>query len=173
MTAKELLSEALKPSTLLFAIGHGLLFYLLFTTKGNETAVYNSSKPKVIEKRIEIDKSNIELYRKQIRQDSLFKGLLNQRLKTLQTSLLQAKSVKDTVLIIGKQDTIIKVQEHIIYTLENTSEMKDSIIGSLYSTVQNKDTLITIYKQESKRIKKQRNWLIALNILLATVIVLK
>lgn len=173
MTAKEVVSEALKPSTLLLAIANGLLFYLLFTTKGSETAFYNSSTPKVIEKRIESNNSNIELYRQQIRQDSLFKKVFNQRLNSLQNSLSIAKSVKDTVLIIRNQDTIIQIQERIIYTLENTSELKDSVIGTLYNTIKNKDTLITIHKQETKRIKKQRNWSLAVNALLTTLLIVK
>jgi hypothetical protein len=84
-----------------------------------------------------------------------------------------AKSVKDTVLIIRNQDTIIRIQERIIYTLENTSTVKDSIIGTLSNTIQNQDTLITFHKQQTKRIKKQRNWLIAGNVLLGTLLIIK
>ena len=146
------------------------LFHSMFDKK---TAVYHSSKPKVIEKRIETNNSNIELYRQQIKQDSLFKIVFNQRLNSLQKSLSIAKSVKDTVLIIRNQDTIIRIQERIIYTLENTSTVKDSIIGTLSNTIQNQDTLINFHKQQTKRIKKQRNWLIAGNVLLGTLLILK
>jgi hypothetical protein len=158
---------------ILSIIFYGFFYTIFFSDNNKSSAVYQSSKPKVIEKRIETNNSNIELYRQQIRQDSLFKIVFNQRLNSLQKSLSIAKSVKDTVLIIRNQDTIIRIQERIIYTLENTSTIKDSIIGTLSNTIQNQDTLITFHKQQTKRIKKQRNWLIAGNVLLGTLLILK
>lgn len=149
------------------------VFFNYELQKATNKAVYHSATPKVIEKRIESNNSNIELYRQQIIQDSIFKIVFNQRLNALQNSLTIAKSVKDTLLIIRNQDTIIQIQERIIYTLENTSEMKDSVIGSLYNTIRNQDTLININKQETNRIKKQRNWSLGINALLTTLLIIK
>jgi hypothetical protein len=128
---------------------------------------------KTIEHRIAGKETIIKEKGKVIDNSKLIINELNNGLSDLQIQLEAVKNARDTFNIVQIQDTMI----HTLYKRDREKDLiiasQDTIINAQRYIINSKDTIITLLKVDLKKVKRQRNGSIILNILLSAGIILK
>jgi hypothetical protein len=156
--------------TAILLVMGGVIAYLFFR---RDVQILPVPSERVLERRIETEKREIPKYETIIQTDKKLVAELDKQLKDVFAELEKVKQSRDTFKIVETQDKTIGL-------LVNQSEVKDSIITNLErvttiqkSVIQNQDTLILVQKANLKRVKRQRNISLAVNGMLATVLIIK
>lgn len=126
--------------------------------------VYPIAPVKVIENRIAGKEKEIHHFETKVGDEKKIIAAIGRELNALRLELENVKSKKDTIQIIQIQDTFIdtltKQNKHLFTTID----LKDSIILAQRYIINNQDTIIKLSKQDIKRVKRQRNRSIAVNV---------
>jgi hypothetical protein len=128
---------------------------------------------KIIENRIHTRELRIKDYTDSANNEKVIIASLSKQFLSLKQELEKYKNVRDTFNIIQVQDTIINVLDDENNRLKSVVNFQDSIILAQRYIINSKDTIITSQKFDVKRLKKQRNISVLLNVLLGTVAVIK
>lgn len=130
----------------------GVIVFLLFQKR----PMYVANRLQTIEHVIEGKDSIITIWKTKIVQDKgRIKGLTSQ-VERYKDSLSLAKELKDTVLIIDTQDTIIKQQVVTIRFYEELVEACDSVMSNQNHLIELKDSVIMIQRNELNDLSKKR-----------------
>ena len=130
----------------------GVIVFLLFQKR----PMYVANRLQTIEHVIEGKDSIVTIWKTKIVQDkSKIKGLTSQ-VDRLKDSLSVSKELKDTILIIDTQDTIIKQQDTTIRFYEELVEACDSVMTNQNHLIELKDSVIMIQRNELNDFKKKK-----------------
>lgn len=150
-----------------------LIACLCFLIFKKEKIINLAVSEKTIEHRIAGKETIIREKGKVIDNSKLIINELNHGLHDLQFQLEAVKNARDTFNIVQIQDTMI----HTLYKRDREKDLiiasQDTIINAQRYIINSKDTIITLLKVDLKKVKRQRNGSIILNILLAAGIILK
>jgi hypothetical protein len=128
----------------------GVIVFLLFQKR----PMYVANRLQTIEHVIEGKDSIVTIWKTKIVQDKgRIEGLTNQ-VNRYKDSLTFAKELKDTVRIVEYQDTVIKKLDASILFYKSLTNKCDSIITEQIGTIELKDSLIFIHRNELNDIKK-------------------
>jgi uncharacterized coiled-coil protein SlyX len=117
---------------------------------------YTDVRVQTIEHVIEGKETVIEKWNTKIVEDkSKIKGLTSQ-VDRLKDSLSVSKELKDTILIIDTQDTIIKQQDTTIRFYEELVEACDSVMTNQNHLIELKDSVIMIQRNELNDFKNKK-----------------
>ena len=142
----------MKVNNIIIALLIGVIVYLLFQKR----PMYVANRLQTIEHVIEGKDSIVTIWKTKIVQDKgRIKGLTNQ-VERLKDSLSVSKELKDTILIIDTQDTIIKQQDTTIRFYEELVEACDSVMTNQNHLIELKDSVIMIQKNELNNFKKKK-----------------
>ena len=142
----------MKVNNIIIALLIGVIVYLLFQKR----PMYSVGRLQTIEHIIEGKDSIVTIWKTKIVQDkSKIKGLTSQ-VDRLKDSLSVSKELKDTILIIDTQDTIIKQQDTTIRFYEELVEACDSVMTNQNHLIELKDSVIMIQKNELNNFKKKK-----------------
>ena len=142
----------MKVNNIIIALLIGVIVYLLFQKR----PMYSAGRLQTIEHIIEGKDSIVTIWKTKIVQDkSKIKGLTSQ-VDRLKDSLSVSKELKDTILIIDTQDTIIKQQDTTIRFYEELVEACDSVMTNQNHLIELKDSVIMIQKNELNNFKKKK-----------------
>lgn len=122
-----------------------LLLLTLVVLVKKPDQIFKPSKTRVIETRVEGNKRLV---------DSI---VVHE--KTIRTQLNEYKTIEDTVMIVQYQDSLITIL--------------DTQIVVLNSIVKDQDTIISVLKYDSKRLRRQRNISLIGNAVLGSILILK
>ena len=129
---------------MLIVILIGVIVFLLFQKR----PMYVANRLQTIEHIIEGKDSIVTIWKTKIVQDKgRIQGLTNQ-VERYKDSLDLAKELKDTVLIIDTQDTIIKQLELNIRYYDELVEACDSVMANQNHLIELKDSVIMIQRNE-------------------------
>jgi uncharacterized coiled-coil protein SlyX len=149
------------------------LYIILLIVAGIVLGYYLNNKPteviktKEVETRIQLQKDTIHHYETTIVQKWKSNDRLESQIQSLADSLEVYKEKKDTVKIIEVQSkSIVKLKES-NDTLKIIINYKDSIILKKDDIISAKDTIIYQYEGKIKKVKRQRNVSILLNVVQA------
>ena len=118
--------------------------------------MYVANRLQTIEHVIQGKDSIVTIWKTKIIQDKgRIKGLTSQ-LDRYKDSLDIARELKDTVLIIDTQDTIIKQQDTIIKFYKDLTSNCDSIITEQNEVIELKDSVIMIQRNELNDLHKKK-----------------
>lgn len=148
----------------------GLLFSLFLK---QPVQIYKPSKTKVIERRIEGKETIIEKHVQDITGQRTAINSLAMEVSSLTDELMRLKRQKDTVKIIQIQDTMINVLVRQGTHKDSVINYQDSIIVAQRYIIDSKDTLLQISRADFKRVRKQRNWSLISNGILAGLLIIK
>lgn len=135
--------------------------------------VFAPSKPRVIERMIEGKETVIEKHFQDITGQQRAIKTLSNELSLMKDELSRVKSLKDTVKIIQIQDTLISVLVKQGSHKDSVINFQDSIIVAQRYIIDSKDTLLKISQADFKRVRKQRNWSLISNGILAGLLIIK
>ena len=142
----------MKVNNIIIALLIGVIVYLLFQKR----PMYSAGRLQTIEHVIEGKDSIVTIWKTKIVQDKgRIKGLTSQ-LDRYKDSLDLARELKDTVLIIDTQDTIIKQQDTTIRFYEELVEACDSVMTNQNHLIELKDSVIMIQRNELNDFKKKK-----------------
>ena len=142
----------MKVNNIIIALLIGVIVYLLFQKR----PMYSAGRLQTIEHVIEGKDSIVTIWKTKIVQDKgRIKGLTNQ-VERLKDSLSVSKELKDTILIIDTQDTIIKQQDTTIRFYEELVEACDSVMTNQNHLIELKDSVIMIQRNELNDFKKKK-----------------
>lgn len=142
----------MKVNNIIIALLIGVIVYLLFQKR----PMYVANRLQTIEHIIEGKDSIVTIWKTKIVQDkSKIKGLTSQ-VDRLKDSLSVSKELKDTILIIDTQDTIIKQQDATIRFYEELVEACDSVMTNQNHLIELKDSVIMIQRNELNNFKKKK-----------------
>ena len=142
----------MKVNNIIIALLIGVIVYLLFQKR----PMYSAGRLQTIEHVIEGKDSIVTIWKTKIVQDkSKIKGLTSQ-VDRLKDSLSVSKELKDTVLIIDTQDTIIKQLELNIRYYDELVEACDSVMTNQNHLIELKDSVIMIQRNELNNFKKKK-----------------
>ena len=142
----------MKVNNIIIALLIGVIVYLLFQKR----PMYVANRLQTIEHIIEGKDSIVTIWKTKIVQDkSKIKGLTSQ-VDRLKDSLSVSKELKDTILIIDTQDTIIKQQDTTIRFYEELVEACDSVMTNQNHLIELKDSVIMIQRNELNDFKKKK-----------------
>ena len=142
----------MKVNNIIIALLIGVIVYLLFQKR----PMYVANRLQTIEHIIEGKDSIVTIWKTKIVQDkSKIKGLTSQ-VDRLKDSLSVSKELKDTILIIDTQDTIIKQQDTTIRFYEELVEACDSVMTNQNHLIELKDSVIMIQRNELNNFKKKK-----------------
>ena len=142
----------MKVNNIIIALLIGVIVYLLFQKR----PMYVANRLQTIEHIIEGKDSIVTIWKTKIVQDKgRIKGLTSQ-LDRYKDSLDLARELKDTVLIIDTQDTIIKQQDTTIRFYEELVEACDSVMTNQNHLIELKDSVIMIQRNELNDFKKKK-----------------
>jgi hypothetical protein len=142
----------MKVNNIIIALLIGVIVYLLFQKR----PMYSAGRLQTIEHIIEGKDSIVTIWKTKIVQDkSKIKGLTSQ-VDRLKDSLSVSKELKDTILIIDTQDTIIKQQDTTIRFYEELVEACDSVMTNQNHLIELKDSVIMIQRNELNNFKKKK-----------------
>ena len=157
--------------TLLIQIALGVMCVVLIMREPKQ--VYPVSTQKTIERRIEGKETLIKEKGKVIDNSKLIISELNHGLFDLQAQLDAVKNARDTFNIVQIQDTMI----HTLYRRDKEKDViiasQDTIITAQRYIINSKDTIITTLQFDLKKVKRQRNLSVLLNVLLGTGLIIK
>ena len=142
----------MKVNNIIIALLIGVIVYLLFQKR----PMYVANRLQTIEHIIEGKDSIVTIWKTKIVQDkSKIKGLTSQ-VDRLKDSLSVSKELKDTILIIDTQDTIIKQLELNIRYYDELVEACDSVMTNQNHLIELKDSVIMIQRNELNDFKKKK-----------------
>ena len=142
----------MKVNNIIIALLIGVIVYLLFQKR----PMYSAGRLQTIEHIIEGKDSIVTIWKTKIVQDKgRIKGLTSQ-VDRLKDSLSVSKELKDTVLIIDTQDTIIKQLELNIRYYDELVEACDSVMTNQNHLIELKDSVIMIQRNELNNFKKKK-----------------
>ena len=142
----------MKVNNIIIALLISVIVYLLFQKR----PMYSAGRLQTIEHIIEGKDSIVTIWKTKIVQDKgRIKGLTNQ-VERLKDSLSVSKELKDTILIIDTQDTIIKQQDTTIRFYEELVEACDSVMTNQNHLIELKDSVIMIQRNELNDFKKKK-----------------
>ena len=142
----------MKVNNIIIALLIGVIVYLLFQKR----PMYSAGRLQTIEHVIEGKDSIVTIWKTKIVQDKgRIKGLTSQ-LDRYKDSLDLARDLKDTVLIIDTQDTIIKQLELNIRYYDELVEACDSVMTNQNHLIELKDSVIMIQRNELNDFKKKK-----------------
>ena len=142
----------MKVNNIIIALLIGVIVYLLFQKR----PMYSAGRLQTIEHVIQGKDSIVTIWKTKIVQDkSKIKGLTSQ-VDRLKDSLNVSKELKDTILIIDTQDTIIKQQDTTIRFYEELVEACDSVMTNQNHLIELKDSVIMIQRNELNNFKKKK-----------------
>ena len=142
----------MKVNNIIIALLIGVIVYLLFQKR----PMYSAGRLQTIEHVIEGKDSIVTIWKTKIVQDKgRIKGLTSQ-LDRYKDSLDLARELKDTVLIIDTQDTIIKQLELNIRYYNELVEACDSVMSNQNHLIELKDSVIMIQRNELNDLSKKR-----------------
>jgi hypothetical protein len=142
----------MKVNNIIIALLIGVIVYLLFQKR----PMYSAGRLQTIEHVIEGKDSIVTIWKTKIVQDkSKIKGLTSQ-VDRLKDSLSVSKELKDTILIIDTQDTIIKQLELNIRYYDELVEACDSVMTNQNHLIELKDSVIMIQRNELNNFKKKK-----------------
>jgi hypothetical protein len=142
----------MKVNNIIIALLIGVIVYLLFQKR----PMYVANRLQTIEHIIEGKDSIVTIWKTKIVQDKgRIKGLTSQ-LDRYKDSLNVSKELKDTILIIDTQDTIIKQQDTTIRFYEELVEACDSVMTNQNHLIELKDSVIMIQRNELNDFKKKK-----------------
>ena len=142
----------MKVNNIIIALLIGVIVYLLFQKR----PMYVANRLQTIEHVIEGKDSIVTIWKTKIVQDkSKIKGLTSQ-VDRLKDSLSVSKELKDTILIIDTQDTIIKQLELNIRYYDELVEACDSVMTNQNHLIELKDSVIMIQRNELNNFKKKK-----------------
>ena len=142
----------MKVNNIIIALLIGVIVYLLFQKR----PMYVANRLQTIEHVIQGKDSIVTIWKTKIVQDkSKIKGLTSQ-VDRLKDSLSVSKDLKDTVLIIDTQDTIIKQLELNIRYYDELVEACDSVMSNQNHLIELKDSVIMIQRNELNDFKKKK-----------------
>jgi hypothetical protein len=142
----------MKVNNIIIALLIGVIVYLLFQKR----PMYSAGRLQTIEHVIEGKDSIVTIWKTKIVQDkSKIKGLTSQ-VDRLKDSLSVSKELKDTILIIDTQDTIIKQLELNIRYYDELVEACDSVMTNQNHLIELKDSVIMIQRNELNDFKKKK-----------------
>ena len=142
----------MKVNNIIIALLIGVIVYLLFQKR----PMYVANRLQTIEHIIEGKDSIVTIWKTKIVQDkSKIKGLTSQ-LDRYKDSLDLARELKDTILIIDTQDTIIKQLELNIRYYDELVEACDSVMTNQNHLIELKDSVIMIQRNELNDFKKKK-----------------
>ena len=142
----------MKVNNIIIALLIGVIVYLLFQKR----PMYVANRLQTIEHIIEGKDSIVTIWKTKIVQDkSKIKGLTSQ-VDRLKDSLSVSKELKDTILIIDTQDTIIKQQDGTIRFYEELVEACDSVMTNQNHLIELKDSVIMIQRNELNDLHKKK-----------------
>ena len=137
---------------LLIVLLVGVIVFLLFQKR----PMYVANRLQTIEHVIQGKDSIVTIWKTKIVQDKgRIKGLTSQ-VDRLKDSLSVSKELKDTILIIDTQDTIIKQLELNIRYYDELVEACDSIITEQNEVIELKDSVIMIQRNELNDLHKKK-----------------
>ena len=130
----------------------GVIVFLLFQKR----PMYVANRLQTIEHVIEGKDSIVTIWKTKIVQDKgRIEGLTNQ-VNRYKDSLSLAKELKDTILIIDTQDTIIKQLELNIRYYNELVEACDSVMSNQNHLIELKDSVIMIQRNELNDLHKKK-----------------
>lgn len=142
----------MKVNNIIIALLISVIVYLLFQKR----PMYSAGRLQTIEHIIEGKDSIVTIWKTKIVQDKgRIKGLTSQ-VDRLKDSLSVSKELKDTVLIIDTQDTIIKQLELNIRYYDELVEACDSVMTNQNHLIELKDSVIMIQRNELNNFKKKK-----------------
>jgi hypothetical protein len=142
----------MKVNNIIIALLIGVIVYLLFQKR----PMYSAGRLQTIEHVIQGKDSIVTIWKTKIVQDKgRIKGLTSQ-LDRYKDSLDLARELKDTILIIDTQDTIIKQQDTTIRFYEELVEACDSVMTNQNHLIELKDSVIMIQRNELNDFKKKK-----------------
>ena len=142
----------MKENNIIIALLIGVIVYLLFQKR----PMYSAGRLQTIEHVIQGKDSIVTIWKTKIVQDkSKIKGLTSQ-VDRLKDSLSVSKELKDTILIIDTQDTIIKQLELNIRYYDELVEACDSVMTNQNHLIELKDSVIMIQRNELNDFKKKK-----------------
>jgi hypothetical protein len=142
----------MKVNNIIIALLIGVIVYLLFQKR----PMYVANRLQTIEHVIQGKDSIVTIWKTKIVQDkSKIKGLTSQ-VDRLKDSLSVSKELKDTILIIDTQDTIIKQQDTTIRFYEELVEACDSVMTNQNHLIELKDSVIMIQRNELNDLHKKK-----------------
>ena len=146
---------------------------LLIVFRKEPKPVYPISSVKTIETRVENKEEDVLALMNQIAVDKQVVYRIGRQIVDLKLQLQNAKSVRDTLLIIQIQDTVINMLTSENKSLKVIVKNQDSVIVAQRYIINSKDTIIQIGKHQVKKIKRQRNWSLVANGVLVGALILK
>jgi hypothetical protein len=142
----------MKYKEMLIVLLIAVIVYLLFQKR----PMYSAGRLQTIEHVIQGKDSIVTIWKTKIVQDKgRIKGLTNQ-VERYKDSLDIARELKDTVLIIDTQDTIIKQLELNIRYYDELVEACDSVMTNQNHLIELKDSVIMIQRNELNDLSKKR-----------------
>ena len=142
----------MKVNNIIIALLISVIVYLLFQKR----PMYVANRLQTIEHVIEGKDSIVTIWKTKIVEDkSKIKGLTSQ-VDRLKDSLSVSKELKDTILIIDTQDTIIKQLELNIRYYDELVEACDSVMTNQNHLIELKDSVIMIQRNELNDFKKKK-----------------
>ena len=142
----------MKVNNIIIALLISVIVYLLFQKR----PMYSAGRLQTIEHIIEGKDSIVTIWKTKIVQDKgRIKGLTSQ-VDRLKDSLSVSKELKDTILIIDTQDTIIKQQDTTIRFYDELVEACDSVMTNQNHLIELKDSVIMIQRNELNNFKKKK-----------------
>lgn len=141
----------MKLSDLLIFLLIGVIVFLLFQKR----PMYSANRLQTIEHIIEGKDSIVTIWKTKIIEDKTKIKGMSRQIQSLKDSLVIAKQLKDTITIIEYQDTIIKQQDTTIRLYEDLTSKSDSVITNQNKTIELKDEIISIQRNQIKETYKK------------------
>lgn len=140
-----------KINSIVIAVLIGVIIYLLFQKR----PIYTAGRLQTIEHVINGQDSIVTIWKTKLVHDkSKIKGMTSE-VNRLKDSLTIAKELKDTVYIVEYQDVIIAKQDTLIAFYEDLTTKCDSIITTQNKTLDNKNEIISILRNDNKKVKRK------------------
>lgn len=150
-----------------------IICILLIVFKRDSPQIYTVAPQKTIVTRIENKEKDIIGLMNQIAIDRQVIQHIGKQLKDIKNQLADAKVKKDTASIVKLQDVVIAKQDTTIYQFIKMDRKKDSVIVDQRYIINSKDTIIAIQQHDIKKVKKQRNISVMINVVLAALLIIK
>lgn len=148
------------------------LVYLIFIYQPTET-VHQPPEVRTVETRIEGKDTLIKEIQTRIIHDNAQIEILSNQLADLKNDLINVKQARDTVMIVQIQDTIINTLTDENSHLRNVVVGQDSIIVAQRYIIDSKDTIISIGNTNIKKLKRQRNLSVLVNVIQGAILIIK
>lgn len=151
----------------LLLIGYFVVF------KKEQPPVYTISPVKEIETRIQGKETEIQTINTRVVQDKKTVESIQAQLDHLNLVLEEVKNQRDTFQIVQVQDTLIGKLSTQNNHLNQIVTSQDSIVSLQRGIIESQDTIIAIGKSDLKKVKRQRNISLLVNVIQTGIIILK